>query len=131
MGSGATQKVDPSDPAATAWQCCSADNPAKPPHVSAWAEWQRDDPVDFDGRACAPFSLAEVQAAVNAVHAHPMFDPAVVRQVNPPTSCGAPPDVDVAARVWAELKLDNNPRIADDADPVSYTHLTLPTILRV
>jgi len=109
---GKTQQVDLSDPAATAWQCYSVDSPAKqsPVHHGTWAEWQRDDPLDFNGRALAPFSLEEVQAAVNQVHTHPMFDSAVVQQVNTST---APPDV--AALVWSELKLDNNPMMAEDA----------------
>jgi hypothetical protein len=55
--------VDLSDPT---WQCYGVDSPATPPPVSEWEEWQRDDPLDFDGRACTPFSLAEVQAAVRA-----------------------------------------------------------------
>jgi hypothetical protein len=112
-GSGTTQQVDLSGPAATEQQDHGADNPAEPLQVGTWAEWQCDDPLDFDGRACTPFSLEEVQAAVGAVQTHPMFDSAVVRQINASTSCCAPPDV--AALVWSELKLDNNPKMADDA----------------
>jgi hypothetical protein len=84
------------------------------PEVGTWAEWQQDNPADFNGRAIKPFTLKEVQAAVNKVHAHPMFETAMVQQVNASNVPAAPPP-DVAATVWAELKLDNNPKIADDA----------------
>ena len=107
--------LDPNDP--MAWkeqgQCYSApstpDQNASAPEVGAWADWQRTKPDDFEGRATKHFTLKEVRAAVNRVHGHPMFDTAVCAQVDP---TALPPDV--AAVVWEELKLDNNPKLCND-----------------
>ncbi len=96
------------------WHCYSA--PSNPdlnrsaPEVGAWVDWQRAKPDDFEGRATKPFTLKEVNAAVHRVHGHPMFDIAVCTKVDPT----APPP-DPAAVVWEEFKLDNNPKLCNDA----------------
>ena len=75
------------------------------------------DPPDGGDRASKYFTLKEVRAAVHRVHGHPMFDMAVVRLVK--TTPGGPSDpaqapADVAALVWEELQLDNNPQLAQN-----------------
>ena len=75
------------------------------------------DPPAGGDRSSKFFTLKEVRAAVHRVQGHPMFDTAVVRRVKATT--GGPIDsaqapADVAALVWKELKLDNNPQLAED-----------------
>jgi hypothetical protein len=95
------------------WHCYSA--PSNPdlngsaPEVGAWADWQRALPDDFEGRATKPFTLKEINATVNRVHAHPMFDTAVCAKAD--AHCPPP---DIAAVVWDELKLSNNPKLCTD-----------------
>ena len=96
------------------WHCYSA--PSNPdlnrsaPEVGAWADWQRALPDDFDGRATKPFTLKEINATVNRVYGHPMFDTAVCAKAG--AHCPPP---DIAAVVWDELKLSNNPKLCNDS----------------
>jgi hypothetical protein len=123
---------DPNDPVVrkVKWQCSAAANPystwysgpsgpATASEVGAWADWQREKPDDFLGRATKLFMLKEVTAAVHRVEAHPMFNTTVHGYHHGPTGKAAvvrkvalPPDV--AALVWEELKLDNNPKLCND-----------------
>ena len=75
------------------------------------------DPPEVGDRSSKFFTLKEVRSAVHRAQGHPMFDTAVVRRVK--ASTGEPVDsgqapADVAALVWKELKLDNNPQLAQD-----------------
>ena len=75
------------------------------------------DPPEVGDRSSKFFTLKEVRSAVHRAQGHPMFDTAVVRRVK--ASTGEPVDpgqapADVAALIWKELKLDNNPQLAED-----------------
>ena len=87
----------------------SASSSEEEPEVGTWAEWRRDQPADFDGRAKEPFSLDEVAEAINRVDA----TCALVKKVRLNNQTAVAPDV--IQTIWQELKLDNNPKLACDA----------------